>query len=354
MTIDESALNQLLGRVVGDVGGAMSAVLVVIGDRLGLYAALGKGEALTSEELAGRTNLSERMVREWLLNQAASGYIQYDAGSKRYSMTPEQAMAFAQPEGPAFMCGAFDIVLSVHRDVEKITEAFRTGRGLPWGAHDACLFCGTERFFASSYRANLVSSWLPSLDGVAARLSSGAEVADVGCGHGASTVLMARAFPSSRFVGYDFHEPSIECARRRAQSAGVHNVRFEVADATSFPEAPGGYDLVTCFDCLHDMGNPSGCAARVHKMLKPTGTWMVIEPAAADKPEENFNPVGRVFAAASTTICVPTSLAFGGPALGACAGPAKLEQVIRSGGFKRVRVATATPFNLVIEARPAA
>jgi 2-polyprenyl-3-methyl-5-hydroxy-6-metoxy-1,4-benzoquinol methylase len=291
------------------------------------------------------------MVREWLLNQAAGGYIEYDAKSKRFSMTPEQAAAFADDTGPAFMGGAFDIIGSVHRDESKVTQAFRSGKGLPWGEHDACLFCGTERFFAANYRANLIDSWIPAIDGLQERLRRGAHVADVGCGHGASTVLMAKAFPESKFVGLDFHAPSIECAARRASEAGVRNVQFKVADAASFPTPPGGYDFVACFDCLHDMGDPTGCATQIRMALKPDGIWMIVEPAAADTVEGNLNPVARVFSAASTMICVPASMAFNGPALGACAGAARIREVVTKGGFGKFKIAAQTPFNFVFDAR---
>jgi 2-polyprenyl-3-methyl-5-hydroxy-6-metoxy-1,4-benzoquinol methylase len=347
---DPRKLEELLGRVVGDIGAAMSAALVSLGDRLGLYRALGAGPA-TSAELAGRSGVSERMVREWLLNQASGGYISYDASSNRYFLTTEQAMAFADENSPAFMVGAFDIIASAHRDQHKVAEAFKSGKGMAWGAHDACLFCGTERFFGANYRANLIQSWIPALEGIGARLRDGGHAADVGCGHGASTILMAAAFPASTFSGFDFHTPSIDCAMKRASQAGAKNARFAVAESSAFPEAPGGYDLVTCFDCLHDMGDPVACAKTVHKRLKPGGTWMVVEPAAGDRIEENLNPVGRVFSAASTMICVPASMAYGGPALGACAGPAKIIETIKAGGFNAVRVAVRTPFNLIFEAR---
>ncbi len=353
MAVDMQKLEALLGRVVGDVGGATSAVLVSVGDALGLYRVLARGP-MTSAQLAGEAGVNERMVREWLLNQAASGYITYMGGGEgagKYSLTPEQAMAFADAEGPAFMMGAFDIIQSLHRDYGKILEAFRSGKGLAWGAHDSCLFCGTERFFAASYRANLVGSWLASLEGVVSRLEAGARVADVGCGHGASTILMARAFPKSRFSGFDNHAPSIGCARARAEGAGLKNITFDVADATRFDAPSGGYDLVCCFDCLHDMGDPVHTAARAREALAKGGTWMVVEPAAGDTVEENLNPVSRVFSAASTAICVPASMHTNGPALGACAGPKRLIETIRAGGFEHVRIAARTPFNLILEAR---
>lgn len=350
MTIDQGKLEALMGRMVGDIGAAMSASLVQIGDQLGLYKALAAGPA-TADELAAKTKTSPRMVREWLLNQAASGYAEFDGATGRFSMTPEQAAVLADENGPAFMVGAFDVVASMHRDQPRVAEAFRDGKGLPWGAHDGCLFCGTERFFAAGYRANLLSSWIPALEGMQARLEQGAVVADVGCGHGASTILMAQAFPRSRFTGFDFHEPSIECAQKRARAAGLGNCRFEVADATNFAAPANGFDLIACFDCLHDMGDPVGCARHVHASLKKDGTWMVVEPAAGDKVQDNLNPVGRVFSAASTAVCVPASMASGGPALGACAGPARLTAVIMEGGFTNVRIATQTPFNHVYEAR---
>jgi 2-polyprenyl-3-methyl-5-hydroxy-6-metoxy-1,4-benzoquinol methylase len=352
MPIDPDRLNALLGKVVGDIGGAMSSALTRMGDQLGLFRALASGPA-TSAQLAQRAGVAERMVREWLLNQAASGYIEYDPAAGAFSMTPEQVAAFADETSPAFMGGAFDIIASVHTDAPAIAEAFRSGKGLPWGAHSSCLFCGTERFFAASYRANLIDAWLPALTGVVEHLRKGATVADVGCGHGASTLLMARAFPKSVFIGMDFHEPSIACARARAEKAGLRNVTFQVADATSFPAASSGkgYDLVTTFDCLHDMGDPVGCARRVRETLAESGVWMIVEPAAGDTVESNLNPVGRVFSAASTMICVPASMATGGPALGACAGEKRIGRVVSEGGLTKFRRAAETPFNFVFEAK---
>jgi 2-polyprenyl-3-methyl-5-hydroxy-6-metoxy-1,4-benzoquinol methylase len=352
MAVNEAKLHEFLGKAVGDMGAAMSAVLVTIGEKLGYYKALAANGPMTSAELASKTRTSERMTREWLLNQAAGGYVNYHPKDGTYSMSEEQAFCLSDDASPAFLLGAFDIIASIHRDEPKITDAFRSGKGLPWGAHDACLFCGTERFFAPNYRGNLATNWIPALNGVKSRLADGAQVADVGCGHGASTVIMAQAYPRANFVGFDFHEPSIQCARKRATDAGVKNVRFEVADATRFPAPPGGYDLVACFDCLHDMGDPVGCAAQVKKSLKQDGTWMIVEPNAADRVEDNLNPIGRVFSAASATICVPASMATNGPALGACAGPARLKDTVTKGGFTHFRVATTTPFNLIIEAKP--
>lgn len=351
MPVDPDRLNELLGRVVGDFGAAMSAALVTIGDRLGLYRGLAQLGRADSARLARHAGVNERLVREWLLNQAAGGYVTYDADADDYTLTEEQRAAFAEENSPVFMLGGFDVIASIHRDQPKVAEAFKTGKGLPWGDHDACLFCGTERFFAANYRAHLLSEWIPSLDGVEARLRNGATVADVGCGHGASTLLMAQAFPRSTLVGYDFHPPSIECATRRAAEAGVRNIRFEVADAVNFPAPDVGFDLVACFDCLHDMGDPQGCARHVHAALRPGGTWMVVEPAAGDTVAENLNPVGRVFSAASTMICVPASQSTRGPALGACAGPTRIQSTMRAGGFRSVRLAAATPFNHVHEAR---
>lgn len=350
MPVDQQKLNELLGKVVGDFGAAMSAALVSIGDRLGLYSSLASLGKATPAALAARAKVNERLAREWLLNQAAGGYIEYDRATGAFWMTDEQIAAFADESGPAFMLGGYNIIASIHRDEPKVAQAFTSGKGLPWGDHDSCLFCGTERFFASTYRASLVDSWIPALTGVRAKLQAGARVADVGCGHGASTIIMARAFPKSTFVGLDFHPASIACAAKRAADAGLKNVRFEQADATSFPAPTGGYDFIACFDCLHDMGDPVGCAKRVHASLAPGGAWMVVEPAAGDTVEENLNPVGRVFSAASTMICVPASQAFGGPALGACAGPKRIHEVMKAGGFASPRLATATPFNHVHEA----
>ncbi|MCC6661684.1 MAG: methyltransferase domain-containing protein [Phycisphaerales bacterium] len=350
MQVNEEKMMALLGTMVGDMGAAMSAALVTLGDKLGLYRALATGP-MTPEALAAQTGLAPRMVREWLLNQAAGGYVTYMGGAgDAYSMTPEQAAALADETSPFFVAGGFDVVASAHRDEPKVERAFRDGKGLPWGAHDTCLFCGTERFFAASYRGHLVSSWIPALEGVEAKLRKGAMVADVGCGHGASTVLMAAAYPQSKFTGFDSHGPSIDCAARRAKDAGLKNIAFRMADATSFA-ADGGFDLVACFDCLHDMADPVGCARHVKRALRPGGTWMVVEPAAGDTVESNLNPVGRVFSAASTMICVPASMSGGGPALGACAGEKRMSEVIKAGGFTTCRKATATPFNMVLEAR---
>ena len=350
MAIDPEKFQKLANQLVGDMGVAFGAALVVVGDRLGLYKSLAEIGPATSEELASRTGTFERYVREWLAAQASAGYISYDAAAKRYFMSEEQAMAFANENSPLFVPGAFEIAAAIMRDEPKITEAFRSGRGVGWGEHDACLFRGTERFFRPGYATNLTSSWLPALEGVVAKLERGASVADVGCGHGASTILMAKAYPKSRFAGFDFHQPSIDRARELALEAGVADrVRFEKAAAKDFP---GSYDLVGFFDCLHDMGDPVGAAAHVLSALKPEGTWMIVEPFANDETAENLNPLGRMFYSASTMVCTPASRAQEvGLALGTQAGPKRLREVVTAGGFTRFRIATQTPFNLVLEAR---
>jgi SAM-dependent methyltransferase len=350
MAVDEVKLEQFMGQFVQDMGAAASGALVAIGDQLGLYRALGEGPA-TAAELAERTGTHERYVREWLLNQGAGGYVSWDPLAEQWFLTEEQHFALVQEDSPAYVLGAFEVLGAIYADAPKIAERFRSGDGLDWGDHDHRLFGGTARFFAPGYRANLVAAWIPALEGVEQKLSAGARVADVGCGHGISTVLLAQAFPASRFVGFDYHAPSIEQARRGAAEAGVEDrVSFEVAAADAFPGA--GYDLVAHFDCLHDLGDPVAAGRRVREALAPDGTWMIVEPHAADTVEENLNPIGRVFAAASTVVCVPTSLAQDGIALGAQAGEARLRGVIGAAGFTRIRRATETPFNLVLEARP--
>jgi SAM-dependent methyltransferase len=347
--IDENRLNAFLGAAVGDLGAAISASLMLVGDRLGLYKALAESPA-TPAELAQRTGTHERYVREWLGNQAAGGYVEYDAASGRYSMQPEQALCLANPNGPVDLPGAYNIIEATFHALDRTLENFRTGRGMEWGEHHQCLFHGTERFFRAGYNAHLISEWLPALDGVVDKLKSGAKVADVGCGHGASTVVMAQAFPISRFVGYDYHDESIRVANERAQAAGIGNARFEAADATGYGE--GDFDLIAFFDCLHDMGDPLGAACHARQALKSDGSVLLVEPFAGDKVEDNLNPVGRVYYGASSQICVPVSLARKGPALGAQAGEAKLGAIMREAGFTRFRRATETPFNLVLEARP--
>lgn len=349
MAIDETRLNEFLGKAVSDLGAAISATLILVGDRLGLYKALSQ-TALTPSELAQRTGTHERYVREWLGNQAAGGYVQFDPQSGTYSMSAEQALCLADPNGPVDMPGAYNIVEATFHALDRTIDNFRTGNGLEWGEHHPCLFHGTERFFRAGYNANLMSSWLPSLDSVVAKLQRGAKVADVGCGHGASAVLMALAFPASTFIGYDYHADSIRVARERAAAAGAQNARFEVADAMDYTD--GDFDLIAFFDCLHDMGDPVGAARHARAALKADGTCMLVEPFAGDRVEDNLNPVGRVMYGASAQICVPVSLARKGPALGAQAGEARLRKVMESGGFSRFRRATETPFNLVLEARP--
>ena len=355
MTIlDPARLNAFMGQVVGDLGATMSTALVLLGDKLGLYKAMAAAgvEGVTSAELAQRTATHERYVREWLLNQAAGGYVGFDARSGRYSIAAEQAAALADETSPCHVPGGFYIAASMIRDLPKIESAFKTGEGIDWGEHDTDLFCGTELFFAASYRANLVGSWIPALDGVTAKLERGVTVADIGCGHGASTIIMALAFPRSEFIGIDAHGPSIECAQQAAANAGVAaRCRFETARAHEYTIPAGGFDFITFFDCLHDMGDPVGAASHAKRALKPDGTVMVVEPAAGDRVVDNLNPVGRVFSAASTMICVPASIKHRGPALGAVAGEARMSAVLREGGFARVQKAAATPFNMVLEAR---
>jgi SAM-dependent methyltransferase len=348
--IDQAALERFMGQFVGDLGAAISAALVVIGDRLGLYRALAEGP-MTPEKLADSTGTDARYVREWLCNQAAGGYVTYDPESSTFSLTPEQSLALAQEGSPAFVPGAFQLATALIKDEERISQAFEDGHGVGWHEHHHDLFAGTERFFRPGYAANLIPSWIPALEGVQAKLEAGARVADVGCGHGASTLLMAEAFPSSEFVGFDYHEASIEHARGAAAAAGVQDrVRFEVASAKTYPGQ--GYDFVAMFDCLHDMGDPAGAAAHVRETLAPDGTWMIVEPYACDRIEDNLNPVGRVFYGASTLVCTPASRDQEvGLALGAQAGESRLREVIAAGGFSRIRRATETPFNLVLEAR---
>jgi 2-polyprenyl-3-methyl-5-hydroxy-6-metoxy-1,4-benzoquinol methylase len=350
MPINPDKLNAFLGKAVGDLGAAISSTLMIVGDRLGYYKELAKGP-LTSAELAKRTNTNERYVREWLNNQAAGGYTGYDASSGKFSLNDEQILCLADPDGPVDLPGAYNIVEATFHALDRTLENFKTGKGMEWGEHHACLFHGTERFFRAGYNANLLASWLPALDGVVDKLKRGAKVADIGCGHGSSTVLMAKAFPNSQFVGYDYHAPSIEVARERAAAAGVKNVIFESADAVSY--AGKQFDLIAFFDCLHDMGDPAGAAKHARQALKSDGTAMIVEPFANDTPQANHNPVGRVMYGASSQICVPVSLARNGPALGAQAGEARLRQVVvDQGGFGKFRRATETPFNLVLEARP--
>jgi len=350
--VDETKLNQFIGKILDDIGAAFSVPMVRMGDKLGLYKALNEEGPMTPAELASKANVAERYVREWLSHQAASGYLEYDSATGKFTLPPEQAMVFAEPDSPVYLQSAFDMV-AVMLDNQKLVEpAFRSGKGVGWGDQSQCLFCTTGRFFRTGYQHNLVSSWLPALDGVTAKLESGAMVADVGCGHGFSTIVMAKAYPKSTFVGYDFHPDSVEQARVHAEQHGATaNTKFEVAMASDFPGKD--LDLVTFFDCLHDMGDPVGAARHVRGTLKPEGSWMIVEPAAQDRLEDNLNPVSRMYYAGSTMVCVPTSLDQPvGAAFGAQAGFAKLSSAIKQGGFGRVRKATETRFNMVLEARP--
>jgi SAM-dependent methyltransferase len=350
--VDPAKLQTFVEKALGDLGSALTATLVVIGDKLGLYRAMAASGPVTSAELAARTETTERSVREWLAAQAASGYIAFDAATQRYSLPPEQAAALADEDSPACVLGGFQGMTAAMRAEPKVTEAFRTGRGVGWHEHDPGLFEGTERFFRPGYGAHLVREWIPALEGVQAKLERGGRVADVGCGFGASTIILARAFPRSTFVGFDYHPPSIEKARIRAQEAGVaDHVTFEVASAQAYPGT--GWDLVAFFDCLHDMGDPIGAARHVRESLAPDGTWLLVEPFACDRVEENLNPLGRLFYSVSTLVCTQAALSQDSTlALGAQAGEARLTKVLRDAGFTRVRRATATPFNLVLEARP--
>jgi 2-polyprenyl-3-methyl-5-hydroxy-6-metoxy-1,4-benzoquinol methylase len=350
--VDGQKLEQFVFRAVEEVGATLNAALVVMGDKLGLYRALADVGPTTPVELARRTGVSERYIREWLNAQAAGGYVVYDSLGGTYTLPPEQTVALTDESSPAYLPGFFQIALGTVVDSPRITEAARSGAGVGWHEHNHDVFEGCERFFRPGYNASLVPAWLPALDGVVEKLTAGARVADIGCGHGSSTILMAQAFPNSEFVGSDYHEGSIQTARQRAQEAGVaERVRFETTPASS--AAGEDYDLVTMFDCLHDMGDPVGASRQVHEMLAPDGTWMIVEPMAGDRVEDNFNPVGRAFYGFSTFLCTPASLSQEvGLALGAQAGEARINDVVTGGGFTRFRRAAETPFNLVFEARP--
>jgi len=348
--IDQQKLEAFLGKVVTDFGAALSSSLVYIGQKLGLYKALAEAGASTSAELAARTGTQERYVREWLVNQATGGYVEYDPAGGKFSLSPEQAAALADEESPAFVGGGFYLVKAMSNAVPRIAEAFQNGGGILWGDHDPDLFVGVERFFRPGYRMHLVNDWIPALTGIDEKLKAGGKVADVGCGHGASTIIMAQAYPNSRFEGFDNHAPSIEHAGRAAEEAGVSDrVTFEVASADAIPEGP--YDLVCFFDCLHDMGDPAGAARRAREVLAEGGSALIVEPMAGNRVEENINIIGRTFSAASTLCCTANSLALGGPALGAVATDDALRTVVEGAGFKEFRRATETPFNRVFEAR---
>jgi 2-polyprenyl-3-methyl-5-hydroxy-6-metoxy-1,4-benzoquinol methylase len=345
-------LNELLGRAVVDFGATFHAALVRIGDKLGLYRVLADTGPQSPAELAARTGTAERYVREWLCNQAAGGYVMYDSRTGKFHLSEEQAFALADENSPAFLPGAFQCALAAIKAEERVRERFKSGEGLGWHEHDPELFVGTERFFRPSYAANLISSWIPSLEGVEEKLIKGARVADVGCGLGASTILMAGSYPKSEFIGFDYHDKSIEIAKQRAGAVGMSDrTRFEVAKAKEYPGS--GYDLVTFFDCLHDMGDPTGASSHVLSTLKKDGTWMIVEPFAGDKIEDNLNPIGRAFYGASTLLCTPASLSQEvGLALGSQAGEKRLREVVTDGGFSRFRRVAQTPFNLVFEAKP--
>jgi SAM-dependent methyltransferase len=348
--MDEKKVNAFVEKAMADLGGALTASMVAIGDKLGLYRSMAGAGPLTAAELASRTGTAERPVREWLAAQAAAGYVDYDSATGRYELPAEHAVALTQEDSTAFVAGGFQGMTAAMRAAPKVAEAFRTGKGLGWHEHDADLFEGTERFFRPGYEAFLVQSWIPALNGVNAKLEKGARVADVGCGFGASTVILGKAYPRSKFIGFDYHPSSIERAQRRAEEAGVSDtVQFEIASAKSFP---GKYDLVAFFDCLHDMGDPVGAAAHVRESLSPDGTWLIVEPKAGDSVADNLNPLGRIFYSVSTLVCTQASLSQEvGAALGAQAGEARLRDVVMQGGFRHFRRATETPFNLVFEAK---
>jgi SAM-dependent methyltransferase len=348
--INEDKMHQFLGKVVGDFGASLSSSLAYIGQKLGLYKRLATDGPLTPVELAERTSTNERYVREWLVNQAAGGYVEYDAATGRYALTPEQAVALTDEESPFYVGGGFFVVKAMTQAVEKIESYFRNGGGMLWGDHHPDLFIGTERFFRPGYAAHLIASWIPALEGVEAKLKAGGRVADVGCGHGASTIIMAKAYPNSEFWAFDNHAASIEYARGAAQQARVDDrVHFEVANAETIPD--NQYDLLAFFDCLHDMGNPVGACRRAAEVLADGGTLLIVEPMAGNTVEENFNPIGRTFAGASTLCCTSNSLALNGPALGAVASEDAIKEVVLRGGFKQFRRATETPFNRIFEAR---
>ena len=349
--VDEGKLMEFVFQAMGDIGGTLTTVLARVGDELGLYRAMAGADPMTAPELAARTGTAERYIREWLAAQAAAGYVRYE-GDGRYSLPPEQAEALVNEDSPACVLGGFQAMLAATRIKDRIVEAFRSGEGVGWHEHNPELFSGTERFFRPGYLANLVPSWIPALSGVEAKLRAGGKVADVGCGHGASTILMAQAYPKSTFFGYDYHQASIEAARKRASDAGVADrVTFETASAADYPET--GFDLVCHFDCLHDMGDPVGAARHTRESLKPDGSWLLVEPYANDDVADNLNPIGRIFYSASTIICTPASLSQDvGAALGAQAGEARLREVAVAAGFSSFRRASETPFNLVLEGRP--
>lgn len=349
--VDEKKLNEFMTKAAGDVGSIYSAMLVLIGERLGLYKAMAELGPTTSAELSNRTDTSERYVREWLANQAAGGYVKYSTTDGTYSLPPEQTLVLADENSPVYIQGAYQVIRSIFKDEDKFVEMFRTGKGLRWGEHHHDLFEGTARFYKASYIGNIVQSWIPSLDGVEQKLNDGAKVGDIGCGYGISTRIMAKAYPNSKFYGYDNHSPSIEKAKEQAKEEGAgNNIEFKVVSANE--PIGNDYDLLTFFDCLHDMGDPVGAMIYAKQSLKPGGTCMIVEPMANDKMEDNLNPLGRICYAASTLICVPNSLADNGPALGAQAGERRTKEIAEKAGFTKFRQATRTPFNIIYEARP--
>jgi 2-polyprenyl-3-methyl-5-hydroxy-6-metoxy-1,4-benzoquinol methylase len=350
MTINEAKLQEFVGKMLQDLGAAVNSSLVLIGDQLGLYQAIASHGCVDSTKLAQLANISERYAREWLAAQAASGYIEYDAETEQFQMNPEQIAVFVDEDSPTYMMGGFYSLSSVFSSQPLLVEAFRSGEGISWGDHSECLFCGTAKFFRPTYKTYLTSQWLPSLEDMMAKLEKGSKVADVGCGHGCSTLIMAEAFPNSEFCGFDFHEPSIIAAQKQAQEKRLNNVTFEVTTAKTYPG--NNYDLVAFFDCLHDMGDPVGAIAHVKETLKPDGTLMLVEPFARDRLADNLNTLGRVMYGFSTTICTPSSLSQEvGLALGSQAGEKRLREVVTSGGFSQFRRANQTPFNLILEAR---
>jgi 2-polyprenyl-3-methyl-5-hydroxy-6-metoxy-1,4-benzoquinol methylase len=351
-TINEDKMNAFLGKVVGDFGAALSSSLAYIGTKLGLYEAMANSGPVNASELAERTGTVERYVREWLINQAAGGYVEYDVATDRYTLPAEQATALTDQTSPFYVGGGFYVVKAMTAAQTRILEAFKNGGGILWGDNDPELFLGTERFFRPGYATHLIATWIPSLTGVEENLKTGAKVADIGCGHGSSTIIMAQAYPNSHFWGFDNHEGSVSTARVRANEAGVSDrVTFETANASDFPKVEGGYNLIAFFDCLHDMGDPSGAARRASENLAADGSTLIVEPMAGNTVAENFNPIGRTFSAASTLCCTSNSLALGGPALGAVATEEALRNTVLAGGFKQFRRATETPFNRIFEAR---
>lgn len=347
-TINEPVLNDLIGKVIGDVAGALSLFMAYLGDQAGVFSALDGAGRMRVAELATKTGLNPKYLHEWLGSVCAAGYVQHHADDETFSITPEQALVFTREGQPACMQGFFQVIVAQFAGHEKATEIFKTGKGRPWGDHPQCLFCGTDRFFRPGYQANLIDNWIPALGEVEAKLKAGAKVADIGCGHGSSTVLLAQAYPNSTIHGIDFHAPSIDEAKKKAAAAGVTNVEFQVAKAQDF--AGEGFDFACMFDALHDMGDPVGAARHIRETLAPGGTFMLVEPLAGDSMAENMNPLGQIFYAASCTICTPNSLSQEvGLGLGAQAGEKRLAQVCREAGFANVRRAAETPTNMVLE-----